>query len=100
MFDYSSCGKDEADSNTNGNSNNYNGNKQTTSQRPGFKPPKTPSICLCFTEEEATKFKIYGDTNYEVKIRSLIYDLAIFPYINIHIHVLCYIEQCLNQLQS
>lgn len=56
------------------------GNSDNTRFSPNvrYKPKKTPNEYLCFTKDTASKFKINGDTNYELKINNLIYDLASF----------------------
>jgi hypothetical protein len=69
-------GRDEE---LNGTSDNNDDKQKYTPPNQGFRPPKTPQNYLSFTEQEASKFKIFGDTNYEFKIRSLISDLRSFP---------------------
>lgn len=43
-----------------------------------FKPKKTAREYLIFTVDEAKTLKISGDSDFEVKIRSLLYDLSCF----------------------
>lgn len=43
-----------------------------------YNPKKTPMEYLCFSNDAAKSFKIGGDSNYQLKISSLISDLARF----------------------
>lgn len=82
---YKSNAKDNSNEDgADGSDNNDDTNKEGENDEDKYTPPakykskQTKKEFLCFTVDEAGSFKINGNSDYEVKITSLIYDLSNF----------------------